>query len=53
MRRLGICAFVSGLVVGQTFNGSTTEAMGVYMLVLAFVLAVSYVVTSGARRAAR
>lgn len=53
MKRLGICAFVAGLVVGQTFNGPVTEAIGIYMLALAALLAVSYALTSTVRGAAR
>jgi hypothetical protein len=38
VKRLGMASIVAGVVVGQTFNGPTTEAFGIYLLVLAVLL---------------
>jgi hypothetical protein len=38
MRRLGVAAIVAGVLVGQMFNGPTTEAFGLYLIVLALLL---------------
>lgn len=43
MKRLGICAGIAGVVVGQTFNGPATEAFGLYLIGLAVLLAATFV----------
>jgi hypothetical protein len=38
VKRLAIASIVAGVFVGQTFNGSTTQTIGVYLIVLAALL---------------
>jgi hypothetical protein len=48
MKRLAVASIVAGMVVGQAFNGPATEAVGVYLVLLAALLIVfRLVVLSG------
>lgn len=38
MKRLGMASIIAGVLVGQTFNGPTTQAFGLYLIVLAALL---------------
>jgi hypothetical protein len=38
MKRLAVASIVAGVVAGQAFNGPATEAVGVYLMLLAALL---------------
>lgn len=46
MKRFGLCCLFAGVFVGQTFNGSTTERFGLYLIAIVAVwMLVSVAVT--------
>lgn len=48
MKRLAVCCLTAGILVGQTFNGPTTERFGIYLIGIAAVWTLISFVTVGA-----